>query len=208
MTFSRLRVFSQTSEPRRIAAIACPSPDGGTDTNPGCGTTTTSYTTTVTGTVTASPPGAAVSALTTPDNSANKPATARPDGSFTLQVTHPGTFQIKVANTCSKLFTTAGITASADGFCNAGALQLTLEPEPAGTARCSITRKSDNSCKLTAKECVREIQNSELSAFGTIITTKASAEIADRVNMITEISLPSTLTKIGESAFNRNLEVR
>ena len=121
---------------------------------------------------------------------------------------HQGTFRLKVDHTCSEPFTTADITPSADSH-NAGALQLTLGPEPAGTARYSITEKSPGKYKLTVKECVREIRTNEFAASDTIITTKAAAEsIADRFNMITEISLPSTLTKIGERAFALHLLVR
>ena len=102
-------------------------------------------------------------------------------------------------NTCSEPFTTDAVTASADGSHNAGALQLTLRPEPAGTDRYSITQKSPGSFKLTVKECVREIGNSEFSSSGTIITAAAASEGVVAGRMITEIALPSTLRSIGES---------
>ena len=73
-----------------------------------------------------------------------------------------------------------GNSAAAEGSHDAGALQITLKPEPAETARCSITRKSANSCKLTVKECVREIRNSEFSALETIIRAKADASYDNR----------------------------
>ena len=84
----------------------------------------------------------------------------------------------------------------------------TAENNCTGTDRYSITRKSANSYKLTVKECVREIRNNEFGANGTIIRAKAAAESINRSYMITEISLPSTLTKIGERAFENNLKVR
>ena len=114
---------------------------------------------------------------------------------------HPGTFRLKVENTCSESFTSAAVTASADGSHNAGALRLTLKPEPTGTARYSINPKSPGSYKLTVKECVRGIGNNEFGAAGTIITNVAVAEggaSLDSTKMITGITLPSTLRSIGE----------
>ena len=180
-----------------LVLAACPPPGGG-------GSTT--YTTTVTGTVTASEPGdsssiidlpgATVSAVTTPADPANQPVTSGPDGAFTLQVKHSGNFRLKVGNTCSQPFTSAAVTA-ADGAHNAGALQLTLRPEPAGTARYSITPRTAGGFKLTVNNCVREIGNGEFSSNGTIIQAKATAEGVTAGSLITEIDLPPTLTKIG-----------
>ena len=122
---------------------------------------------------------------------------------------HAGSFRIKVDNTCSEPFTADAVTASADGTHNAGALQLTLKSEPAGTARYSFTEKSAGKFKLTVNNCVREIGNNEFDANGTIITAKAR-EISATLNpltIITEIDLPPTLTKIGEDAFNLHLLV-
>ena len=102
-------------------------------------------------------------------------------------------------NTCYEPFTSAAITASTDGSRNAGAISLTLKPEPAGADRYSITRKAPGSYKLTVKECVREIGNNEFDSIGTIITAAAAAEgVANSTKMITEIALPSTLRRIGE----------
>ena len=196
---------------------ACPPPGGS-----GGGSTT--YTTTVSGTVTALPPGesspiglpATVSAVTTPANPANRPITSRPDGGFTLQVKHPGTFRLKVENTCSEPFTGAAVSASADGSHNAGAISLTLKPEPTGTARYSITQTAPGNPGITAPtpatpgsykltvNCVRTIGNNEFDSNGTIITDAAAAEgiaSTDRSRMITEIALPSTLKSIGERGF-------
>ena len=180
----------------------------------GGGSLPPTYTTTVTGTisgaVTASPsgessrinlPGAMVSALTTlPQPGQNKPTTAGPDGRFTLQVKHPGTFKLKVENACYEPLTTKAFTASADGSHNAGVLKLTLKPEPTGTARYSITPRTAGGFKLTVMNCVRMIETSEFGATGTIITTAATAEgVGEKTRMITEIALPSTLTSIGEN---------
>ena len=178
-----------------LLLAACPPPGGG-------GSTT--YTTTVSGTVTGSAPGetsidlpgSTVSAVTTPADPANRPVTSGPDGAFTLQVKHSGSFKLKVGNTCSEPFTGAAVTASADGIHNAGALQLTLKPEPAGTARYSITPRTAGGFKLTVNNCVREIGNSEFSSLGTIITDKANAESVNRFTLLTEIDLPPTLRKI------------
>ena len=180
-----------------LVLAACPPPGGGGG--------STTYTTTVTGTVTASAagesasidlPGSTVSAVTTPANSANQPVTSGPDGAFTLQVKHAGSFRLKVDNTCSEPFTSAAVTASADGAHDAGALQLTLKPEPAGTARYAITPRTAGDFKLTVNNCVREIGNNEFGATGAITTAKAGAEGANRFNMMTEIDLPPTLRKI------------
>ena len=152
-------------------------------------------------------PGATVSALTTPANSANQPVTSGPDGAFTLQVKHSGSFRIKVDNTCSEPFTTDAVTASADGTHKAGALQLTLKSEPTGTARYSFTEKSAGEFKLTVNNCVREIMHREFVATGTIITAKATAEGANRLNMITEIDLPPTLRKIDQNSLSLHMSM-
>ena len=184
-----------------LVLAACPPPGGGGG--------STAFTTTVTGTITASAagetssidlPGSTVSALTTPADPANRPVTSGPDGAFTLQVKHAGSFKLKVGNTCSEPFTTDAVTASADGTHNAGALKLTLKPEPTGTARYSITQKSPGSYKLTVN-CVRTIGNNEFGSTGMIITAAAAAAegVANTSTMITEIALPSTLASIGEN---------
>ena len=138
-----------------------------------------------------------VSAVTIPSDPANQPVTSGPDGGFTLQVKHSGSFKLKVDNTCSEPFTGAAVTASADGSHNAGAISLTLKPEPAGTARYAITPRTAGGFKLTVNNCVREIGNGEFASNGTIIQAKATAEGVTASSFITEIDLPPTLTKIG-----------
>ena len=190
-----------------LVLAACPSPSGG-------GSTT--YTTTVTGTITGSAPGepssidlpgATVLVVTTPADPANQPVTSGPDGAFTLQVKHAGSFWIKVDNTCSEPFTSAAVTASADGFHNAGALRLTLKPEPAGTARYAITSRAAGGFKLTVNNCVREIGTNEFGATGTIISAKAGTEGVTPRLFITEISLPPTLTKVGNDGLARHTKL-
>ena len=108
---------------------------------------------------------------------------------------------------CSEPFTSAAVTASAQGSHDAGALKLTLKPEPAGTARYSITPRTAGGFKLTVNNCVREIGNNEFSVLGTIIQTKATAEGANRFNMITEIDLPPTLRKINENGLLSHIAI-
>ena len=155
--------------------------------------------------------GAKVSALTTPPNPANQPTTTDPDGRFELEVKHSGTFRLKAENTCSEPFTPVAVTAAADGFHDAGTLRLILGegPEPAGTDRYSITQKSPGNYKLTVKECVREIENSEFSSDERIITAAAAAaeSVASGAGMITEIALPSTLRSIGEKGLENHFHM-
>ena len=107
-----------------------------------------------------------------------------------------------MGNTCSEPFTSAAVTASADGSHNAGALQLTLKTEPVGTARYSITPRAAGGFKLTVNNCVREIVHREFTSNGTIITAKATAEGVNRFNLFTEIELPPTLRQIGQNSLS------
>ena len=161
------------------------------------------YTATVTGTVTTLPPGesshiglpgAKVSAVTTLPNQANQPVTSGPDGSFSLQVKHSGTFKLKVEHSCYD-----SVIVSADGSHDAGAISLTPVPEPTRTDRYSITPQpfDPNEYKLTVN-CVRAIRDNEFSASGTIITTANAVEGIPVLTTITEITLPFTLKSIGE----------
>ena len=130
-------------------------------------------------------------------------------------------------NTCYNSLTTNAFTASADGTHKAGAISLTLKPEPTGTARYSITQTAPGtpgtpgtpgiiaptpatpgSYKLTVVNCVRTIENNEFGSNGSIITVVADAEgvaSANRNQIITEIALPSTLRSIGESGLALHL---
>ena len=162
--------------------------------------------------------GVKVSALITPVNtlvnSENKPAVSASDGKFTLQVKHSGTFKLFMESTCYTPFTTTDISASADASYDAGAIGLTAKPEPTGAARYTFTSKgtaANKKFKLTVN-CVREISNNEFNAIiaAGIIRAKASAEGLNNTqaqSMITEISLPPTLTKVGNSAFYSHLSM-
>ena len=209
---SRLRLIGLLLAAAAIALLlaGCPPPGAG-----GGVSKPSAFTTTVTGSVqdkefSTGLSGVKVSALTAPANPENKPAESDADGNFTLQVKHSGTFKLAVGNaTCYEDFTTADITASADGSHNARAIGLTAKPEPTGAARYTFTPKgpaADKKFKLTVN-CVREIGNNEFNAYtlGGIIKAKAAAEGLNNTqaqSMITEISLPPTLTKVGDSAFS------
>ena len=85
-------------------------------------------------------------------------------------------------------------------------------PKPCtGANRYTFTPKgpsADKKFTLTVKECVTEIKPNEFSVSGAIITAKATKEgISQPQDMITEIILPSTLTKIGPRGFYRNASV-
>ena len=103
---------------------------------------------------------------------------------------------------CSEPFVGAAVTASADGTHNAGTLQLTLKPEPTGTARYSITPRTAGGFKLTVNNCVREIVHREFTSGGTIIRNKTTAEGVNRFSLLTEIELPPTLRQIGPNSLS------
>ena len=108
---------------------------------------------------------------------------------------------------CSEPFTSAAVTASADGAHKAGALRLTLKSEPAGTARYSITPRTAGGFKLTVNNCVREIGINEFNANSTIIRGKATAEGVSRFSLLTEIDLPSTLRQIGRNSLSLHISM-
>ena len=91
-------------------------------------------------------------------------------------------------------------------------LVITLKKvEPQGKARYTFTPKGPPANKkftLTVNEGVTEIKTGEFDASEAIITAKARTEGVSRPqDLITEIILPSTLTKIGPSGFERNESV-
>ena len=120
---------------------------------------------------------------------------------------HAGSFRIKVEHPCSEPFTSAAVTASAQGSHDAGALQLTLKPEPTGTARYSITPRTAGGFKLTVNNCVREIGINEFNSSSTIIRAKATAEAVSRFSLLTEIDLPSTLRQIGRNSLSLHISI-
>ena len=158
------------------------------------------FTTTVTGTVQDQTTKAELSGVTV--SALKRTAVSGPDGKFSLQVQHSGKFKLALKRTCYAPLTTPDITAK--GSHNAGAIGLTAKPEPTGAARYTFTPKgpaADKKFTLTVN-CVREIANDEFNSFidGGIMSRKAIAEgISGNARiMVTEISLPRTLIKIGD----------
>ena len=84
------------------------------------------------------------------------------------------------------------------------------EPTEEGD-RYTYTRKDDGSYKLTVKECVTDIPQSEFSAstISTSLILQRLARASDKsiTSVLTEIELPSTLKIIGNFAFIGNREV-
>ena len=180
------------------------------------------FTTTVTGIVkdqglNTGLPGVKISAVTAPANPANQPVTSGAGGGFTLQVRHSGTFSLALENSCYNPVTTPAVSASEDGSRSVGVISLKPKPEPTGADRYTFTPKgngpaSERKFKLTVN-CVREIKINEFSADSKIITDKAR-ELGRKISpsfgdvfLISEISLPSTLTEIGSKAFNNHFSL-
>ena len=92
-----------------LLLTACPPPDGNGTTN-GEGTTPAAYTTTVEGTVT-DPSGREIEqAEVAASNKPSSPVRTQSGGSFTLQVTHRGTFTLTVTKSLYRTLTTPIIT--------------------------------------------------------------------------------------------------
>ena len=89
-----------------------------------------------------------------------------------------------------------------------GVIKLTKQiPEPTGSKRYTWSLKTttpQKTFKLTINRCVKEIKDHEFAVRHPIIQAKAKAEgipVNKSGYMVTEISLPSTLTKIGKAGF-------
>ena len=205
-----------------LASCEKPTDPGGEGTTGGGGTTKprpASYTAVVKGTVRDSSgaplPGATVSASTTP------PVTTktRPDGTFSFQVTHAGSFKfdLTVEKACYETATARSVTLTDNTPHDAGVTTLTLKPEPARESdRYTLTEKADGSYKLTVKECVTAIPASEFSTLNASAAGLTRSPILQRLAtesgkaitaVLTEIELPSTLKTIEKGAFYRNTEV-
>ena len=152
-------------------------------------------------------PGATVSASTTP------PVTTKtgPDGTFSFQVTHPGSlkFDLTVEKACYETAPAKSVTLTNNTPYDAGVTTLPLKPEPTRESdRYTLTEKADGSYKLTVKECVTAIPQDEFSAstVGTspIIQRLAASSGKTIDQVITEIELPPTLKTIGNFAFISN----
>ena len=206
---------------------ACPSPSGengggnggnGANGDSGGGGGSPTYTAVVTGTVQdnagAKLPGATVSASSTPPVT----TTTRPDGTFSLQITHTGSsaFTLTLEKGCYA--TVKSITLTSNSPYDTGVTTLSLNPLPATAGdddRYTFTRKPDGSYKLTVN-CVTEIPASTFStvdapAVGLTrspILQRLAAESGKGISaVLTEIELPPTLKTIGKGAFYRNRAV-
>ena len=128
------------------------------------GTAAVTYTTAVSGTVKDKElniplKNAEVFASTAPGTTVK----TRPDGSFTLQVTHSGSFTLTVRKDFYQTLTTPGITAAAAPL-TLSVIQLTPAP-PQGAARFALTPDGCTSnCTLTIAEGVRIITQGEFAA--------------------------------------------
>ena len=182
----------------------------------------TVYTTTVTGTVTGIVPdrpmnvllpGATVSAFTKPEPTT--PATTTTTGlggTFSLQVTHAGSFTLTVAKTCYQAAPAQTITAGGSGPYDAKTIALTLVPEPTGNDRFTLKQNPGTAANPTytlTVNCVRTVTPGEFasdpSAAPTSITS--NTRLAGRLGStnlnqrVTAIELPDTLRTIGNRAF-------
>ena len=192
------------------------------------------YTTTVSGKITdASGSGldqVQVSVNTNPGSPANTPKNTHSDGTFSLQVTHPGTFTLSVQKTGFKTYTTPGIT-SRDSSLTLTPIQLppggaaqngsggvpNPGAEPEGRARFSLDQNPGTSptYTLSITEGVKTIAPGEFAATNIKVTDPADptrqidAErrlagllgTTSQELKVTALKLPESLVTIGESGF-------
>ena len=217
--------------PAALLLAACPAP-GGTPTGGTGGTTPggggknpapTTYTTTITGTVQDASrtglglPGATVSASTSPTATTS----TGPDGAFSLQVTHSGSFTLTAAKTCYGTSTTPSITLTGNGPFNAKAIALT-PVEPTDSKRFDLTPNADGSTyTLTIADCVRTIAPGEFASESRQVTDPADstrqitaatklAGLLGSTNQdrkVTAIELPNSLVNIREDGLAGHLAV-
>ena len=201
-----------------------PGGGGGTEQTGGSGGGTpkpdpASYTAAVRGTVPDSSgaklPGVTVSASTTPVTKAETDA----NGAFSLRITHSGslTFTLTMEKACYEAAPAKSVTLTSNTPHDTGITILPLKPEPTEEGdRYTFTQKDDGSYKLTVKECVTTIPQSEFStdntpAFGRtvspILQGLAASSGKSITSVLTEIELPSTLKYIRKFAFFQNLSV-
>ena len=160
----------------------------------------------------------------------NKPVFSKADGNFNLAISTfkltsmPGSdliygyaFTITITagstqSTCYKPFTTPRLLLpKKSGVHNVGVIKIKQTPEPTKADRYTWSLKTTTpkkTFKLTINPCVREIKDFEFNVFMPIITKKAQQEgIDNHADLVSEISLPKTLTKIGHSGFWGNASV-
>ena len=157
--------------------------------------------------------GATVSASTAPTAT----TTTGSDGTFSLQVTHSGSFTLTAAKTCYGTSTSPSITAAGSGPYKAKAIALT-PVEPKDDARFTLKQNpgtvANPKYTLTIADCVRtvtpgEFASSPLSGSATITS---NTRLAGRLgtspgSRVTAIELPDTLRVIEDYAFHQHLEV-
>ena len=126
---------------------------------------------------------------------------------FTITITSGST-----RSTCYKPFTTPRLLLPKKSEVhNVGVIKIKQKPEPTGADRYTWSLKTTTpkkTFKLTISPCVREIKDFEFNVFMPIIAKKAKQEGIDgNADLISEISLPKTLTKIGHAGFWGNASV-
>ena len=155
-------------------------------------------------------PGVTVSASTTPVITAE----TDPNGAFSFPVTHSGslTFTLTMEKACYEAAPPKRVTLTNNTSHDTGITTLSLKPKPTEESdRYTFTQKPDGSYKLTVKECVTDIPESEFSASSIrtspIIQRLAGASGKAIGAVLTEIELSSTLKTIGSRAFIQNRRV-
>ena len=209
-----------------LLLTACPSPGGtsagntstgGTSTGDAGGTTPakTTYTTTVIGTVRDGSTNiplhrAKVSASTAP----TAPASTGPDGAFSLQVTHSGSFTLTAAKTCYQTAPAQTITVTRSGPYNTKAISLTPVPEPTGSDRFTLKQNPGTAANPTytlTLNCLRTVTEGEFASASQTFpgeTTPVPSRLAglpefavDPHSKVTAIELTGSPVTIERRAF-------
>ena len=189
-------------------------PGGNTGTKP----KPITYTTTVNGTVQDASrpgvglPGATVSASTKPAPTAT---TTGPNGAFTLQVTHSGSFTLTAQKACYETSPRKSVTLTSNTPYDAEVIALTPN-EPTGNKRFDLTPNADGSTyTLTVADCVRTITSGEFASDHSSVpaSTRANTRLAGRLGAtnqhqkVTVIELPESLIRIEQQAFSAHQKV-
>ena len=153
--------------------------------------------------------GATVSASTAPTAT----ETTGSDGTFSLQVTHSGSFTLTAAKTCYGTSTTQSITAAGSGPYKAKAIALT-PVEPKDDARFTLKQNPGTAANptytLTIADCVRTVTPGEFASVSSspgapesiISNTRLAGRLGTSPSQrVTAIELPDTLRTIENRAF-------
>ena len=171
--------------------------------------TPTPYTTTVTGIVQdvlrtgfVGLPGVIVSASTA-TTATPMTTTTGSDGSYSLLLTHSGSFTLSVAKTCYQAVPTKTITATSSGPYYAKTIKLKPVHKPSNNSRFDLTHNADGSTyTLTVKCGVRTITSNEFrgdnSLFSRLFNRLGSGNSRQK---LTVIKLPESLIRIEAFAF-------